>query len=188
MFKLKKLLLLMCIFTVVSISGCNQKTETVEQSIKNAITALKSQDEKNIKKYFAVTQEDIEDNNLYNDEDKELLKKYFKKLECKVISSEISKDSVATAKVEITNFDMTDVMKEFFNIMMNNSNQELDDDEALNYLIECIDKSEKTKSFSIDLNLVKNDNIWKLSLDDSLLDALTGGVMSTVNILDEITQ
>lgn len=187
MFKLKKLLLLMCIFTVVSISGCTQKTETVEQSINKAITALKSQDEKNIKKYFAITEEDIEDNNLYNDEDKELLKKYFKKLECKVISSEISKDSVATAKVEITNFDMTDVMKEFFNVMMNNS-QELDDDEALNYLVECIDKSEKTKSFSLDLNLVKSDNIWKLSLDDSLLDALTGGVMSTVNILDEITQ
>lgn len=188
MSKIKRIVLLaVCTFVIFSIAGCGEKAESVEQSIANAITALKTQNEENIKKYFGG--EDFDSVELYDTERSEQLKKIFQKLECKVVSSTIGEDkSTATAQLEITNFDMSDVMSKYFNDIMNQATSEkfsvegLSEEEAAKkmeeLLLDYISSAETTKSFSVEANLTKKDNVWVLGFNDDLADAFTGGLVS----------
>lgn len=184
---------IVCSIMIVSIVGCGKKGETIEQSVTNAINALKTQNGEQITKYF----NQIEDLDLNESEDDDLIP-VFKKLACKVLSSSENGDT-GTAQVEITNIDMGAIMGEYFskgmsealsNALAAEEDKISDEDmaesmEAL--LLEMIDSSEATKTFTVDISLNKKEDYWQVVIDnnDDLLNALTGGLLNIGKNLEQ---
>lgn len=123
-----------------------------------------------------------------------IYKNLFKNFNYKIVSTTIDeKTENATIKVEITNVDFKNVLKNYekesYEYIVDNlysdskttkSNLNKQCLKILSNAIEDAAKSIETKTKTVDIKLTKNENYsYDLTIDKTLMDALTGGIISS---------
>lgn len=175
----------MVISTLLSACSGNNSGETPEQSLTNALIAIKDLDEEGLKNYYFDSEE------LFSSIGevlgvKDSVKLIFGNLSYNILSSSIS-GKTATVKAEITNTDMAAAFDEFFDRMLALAFSEDADDrtaeeeakEIEQILVDTINESVgQTKTAVLDIKLKKNGDIWVLDESDEFDDAITGGLFS----------
>ena len=119
----------------------------------------------------------------------------FKNFSYKIISSTVDeKTENATIKVEITNVSFKNVLKNYEkesyeyivdNLYSSSKTKKSNlNNQCLKILaneIEDAAKSTKTNTQTVEIKLTKNENYsYDLTIDDTLMDALTGGLISSI--------
>lgn len=183
---------------VLFLAGCGgegvtaKKGETAEQSVKKALDAIKAADTEAASKY-------IDYNKIVNagstktldseDEKKseEMAKMTFKNIQYKILESS-EEEKTAVVKTEITNLDMNNVMTGFISQLFPLAFSGLDEEqlEAKSFEIftNLVSSETKTVTKTVDINLSKGEEGWKIAGDDALADALTGGLVSFSNSMN----
>jgi hypothetical protein len=115
------------------------------------------------------------------------------KLNFKIISSSIEGDT-ATVKTEITNTDLKLILGEYVKqafaaAFANAFSSELSDEEmqkqSEQIFIDLLKKKDnKTITSTVDIKLSKNENSWKIDMNESLQDAVLGGFISAAKDLE----
>jgi hypothetical protein len=130
----------------------------------------------------------------------EKAKLFFSRLSYNIVSSSVEKDT-ATVKTEITNLDMKSIMQEYFaeafNLAMGDAFSEADkqlsqeelDNKMEQMLIDMISKQDnKTVTATVDITLTKSEKGWEINMDKVLQDAITGGLSSILQQMNESDQ
>ncbi|AFS79205.1 putative lipoprotein [Gottschalkia acidurici 9a] len=186
---MKKVSILLCMFfTMFIFASCSGNTETPEQATTNALNAVKSLNKQEAEKYFTYS-DLIKENSSKEDllENEETLKLMLKNLNFKILSSDVKNDS-AVVKAEITSIDMKPILGEYisqaFSTAMSNAfvqdENNSEDDEMEQIFIDLL-KNEDNKLLTsvVDVKLTKVEGVWKLDMDESLKDAIFGGLISS---------
>lgn len=107
------------------------------------------------------------------------------KITVKILSSEKDGDH-ATVKAECTAVDLTEFLKGYMQKSMENALDFTKDDAAKDAALNqyAADKEDvPMKTTTVDIQLVKADQTWKITSTTEYLDALTGGYLSAVKSL-----
>lgn len=122
--------------------------------------------------------------------EKEMLDSCFSKLEWKI--SETKKDGdTAVVTVDITNKDFSNVMQEIFSEMMAQAfasafiGQEMTEEDTMQLMKEKIDEVTATTTNTEEINMVKEDGIWKFSDSDKLANMLLPGFASGLESMQD---
>lgn len=189
-----------CLIFLSLLSACSLGTEKPDKVVSNSLNALKKLDEKEMKKYFTYEElmdfKDIEEEETEDAfTDKEIQKLFFNNFKFKIKSTSI-KDDTATVKTDITNLDMKNIMQLYFaealQLAFGNfftgdkaiSEEELEKQMAEILIKNMTKEDNKMVTTTVDIKLTKKDNKWKIQLDNTLQDAITGGMLTAVNSLD----
>lgn len=147
-------------------------TEGTENSIENELTA------------------DLTDSTENPELEKEMLNSCFSQLEWKI--SETKKDgNTAVVTVDITNKDFSNVMQEIFSEMIAQvfsstfTGQEMTEEDTMQLMKEKIDEVTATTTNTEEINMVKEDGIWKFSDSDALADMLLPGFSSGLEAMQD---
>lgn len=175
-----------------------------EDSINTFFTALKAGDLTTAEQYLVVEgSEGIEDSleneigntldentiSTLNDENyqKELMSACFSNIEWKVNSVNKEKDK-ATVTVELTSKDFSKIVPNFFSELLSRvfatafSGEEMEESEMLTILKDEIVDSSDVTTRTLDIKMVKEDNVWKISTNEKdLLELLLPGLEEGVN-------
>lgn len=190
---MKKLALLL--IALFLLAGCGTKSETPEQAVTNALNAVKNLDEAAAQKYFTYSE-------LFNSKDskkntlnkKENAKFFVENITFKTLSSSVEGDT-ATVKTEITNIDMKSILGEYVGQMMplafgnafaaNKLSDEEMDKKAEQILLDLLKRKDNKKATTtVDIQLTKSENSWKIKMDDSLQNAVLGGLKSAADSMN----
>lgn len=192
---MKKLVsLLLTLLIILSLFGCTFVKP--EEKTEEFLSAIKSGNKDILMGY--ADNEYI--NMLVNSSgDEETLNKIytnlFKNFSYKIISSTVDeKTENATIKVEITNVSFKNVLKNYEkesyeyivdNLYSSSKTKKSNlNNQCLKILaneIEDAAKSTKTNTQTVEIKLTKNENYsYDLTIDDTLMDALTGGLISSI--------
>lgn len=171
-----------------------------EQTIDETFTALK---EGNMDVLMEYTSTEETDNSFTNELtegltsgtentelEKEMLDSCFSQLEWKI--SETKKDgNTAVVTVDITNKDFSNVMQEIFSEMIAQAfsstftGQEMTEEDTMQLMKEKIDEVTATTTNTEEINMVKEDGIWKFSDSDALADMLLPGFSSGLESMQD---
>lgn len=188
------LLIIIMSLSCVACSGSKAdtmaKTETVvkpkidppETVVKNYLNSLQKMDFENAMKYVD-TSGDLSEFNKDSDE-YVYIEKIMNTLSYSIISSSENEDT-STVKATIKNIDMSsvmsDVLTQAFELSFSGVSGE-DLDVKVNEIIKSSVDSNKEKQIEneVDINLKKTETGWIIITDDSLQDAITGGLISYI--------
>jgi len=184
--RLLSLIAIISVFTLV-LSACTS-VEAPDKVVSNAFTALKAYDLQTVAKYLDVekVQNFGESTDSITDDSEELMKVMFSKLDAKVISSEIDKDS-AIVKTEVTMIDMKSVFGKYIAQAFALAFSSLGDSEASveedanKMFFDLINSETATVTNTIDIKLNKVDKEWKIDVNEEFQDAMLGGMLSAIN-------
>ena len=175
-----------------------------EDSINTFFTALKAGDLATAEQYLVVEgSEGIEDSleneigntlnentmSALNDENyqKELITACFSNIEWKINNINKEKDK-ATVTIELTSKDFSKIVPNFFSEMLSKlfatafSGEEMEESEMLTILKDEIVDSSDVTTRTLDIKMVKEDNVWKISTNEKdLLELLLPGLEEGVN-------
>jgi len=131
-------------------------------------------------------------------ESEELLKQFFAKLDYKIVSSNVE-ENIATVKTEITNIDLKNVIGEYVKramaIVFENAfkpegeqlTEEAIQEQGIQILNDILKESQdKTVTNTVDIKLTKNEDGWKITMDETLQSALTGGLTDAIKDMGNI--
>ena len=193
---IKSAISVLIILTMVfSFTGCGE-IKKAETTINNTFTALKTLDFELASDYINVDEIVKSDKDDSLDVDgKVLMKNLFDKLEYEIISSEKIDKNTVVVKTKITAVDMKPVMGEFIGKALQYafanafSNPQPSEEETTKIIeemfIECVSKEDlQMVTNEVDIKVVKVDKKWKIESDDTLYDALLGGLSKAA---DEIS-
>ena len=195
---MQKILSLVCVFIMaVTLVSCG--IESPERAVENALNAIKNLDTETMEKYFGEEElfegdgEDATDDILEAEEVEKLL---VEKLSFKILSSEKDGDN-ATVKVEITNIDMQSVfaryMEELFSMAMeevfleleSDDYEEIEEEEVLQIFMDILsDEENKMTTSKVELKLSKTGGSWETAADEALIDAIYGGIFTTISNME----
>lgn len=184
---MKKILIsVLIIILALGVTGCGG--ESPEQAVKNTLDAIKAGDVEKASKYVDYDKLQITDKSALNAEDKEkseeMAKMIFKNIKYKVLES--SEDgNTATVKAEITNLDMGNVMTDFVSQLLplafSGLSKEQMNEKSEEVFVSLISKESKTVTKTVELNLSKKDDNWKIESSDEFSDAVLGGLITYSN-------
>lgn len=204
--RIKKLaiILLVALLSLTVLTSCSLGVEKPEKVVSNALDALKKQDQEKMEEYFTYEElmnfsdeekkEIEESDDSFNSE--QIKKLIFAKLEYKILST-TEKGDKATVEAEITNIDMKAVMQQYFSevldISMSNalagdsaiSDEEIDEKLEQIFIEKMTKNDQATKTTTVEIQLVKKDNKWKIQLDEKIQDAITGGMLTAFQDTEE---
>ena len=186
------ILWLFCIFLLI---GCDQ-SKKAETTVNNMLTAFKNLDFEEVKKY--VNLEDITSSSQIDSTENSLLvmEAISGNLSYEIVSSQEIDSSNVTVKTKITVIDIKSVLRDFFGKALEYSlanafispqpTEEEIDKKMEELLVECVSKPDlATVTNEIDINVVKNENNeWKITSDETLINALFGGLLDTAKELE----
>lgn len=195
---LKKLICtLLALVLVISVVGCSRKSSP-ESSVSGYLDAFIDGKPEEGKKFLKDTinlsdeGESIESIQNTDPEFDKAMKKAYGKITYKILDSTVNGDT-AQVKTEITAPDLKSILMEiiqesislaFINAFSENADDNMD--ELMNTML--IDKLNSEDipmvTKTININLVKEDDLWLIVMDDNLLDALTGNMSALTNIFD----
>lgn len=169
------------------------KLETPEEAVSNALNAVKNLDSKTINKYFGV--DSVMSNNSDITQGEENAKLIVEKLQFEILSSEVNGD-IATVKTQLTNIDMPAVLAEFLQQGMSFafenafSGNPLSDEElekkTEQMFIDILSKDgNATTTTTVDIDLSKTGDNWKINLDEQLQNAILGGLLEVAKNMNE---
>ncbi|HLR20494.1 MAG TPA: DUF5105 domain-containing protein [Tissierellaceae bacterium] len=191
-------LFLILVLSLSILASCTDETddrETPEEAVENALTAIKELDIETAEKYFDYDDliEEYEDEDMEIDilESEEDIKPVFANLEFEILSSEVGEDT-AIVETEITNINMETIMDEYieqsFSLAMENIFEEDEnlEEEIKEIFIELIERNDnELVTSTVDINLRRIEDSWEIDMDDELADAITGGLISIVDSLED---
>lgn len=173
------------------------KKGTPEFALESGLNAFRDADAKGIAKYFNDQDDDVanktglasgiakalEKEDTMSEEDRETVLMMTKNLTYKIGKSVVN-GKTAVISTDITNIDMSEVFTDVIAAALSQSlvNPNLSEKELeeamLKKFAEIIDGLENKKvTKTVDVNLVKVGDDWKINVDASLLDALLGGLV-----------
>ncbi|MCJ7855642.1 DUF5105 domain-containing protein [Lachnospiraceae bacterium NSJ-143] len=176
------ILFLISVLMILSSAGCGSaKSASPESVVKSYFEALKQSDFETASKY--IDDEAAEFSNNENDEQtKEIVAKLIENLDYTISSSEKDGDT-ATVKATIKNISFSDVMTDFVGEAMTLAFSGLSEDEMdskfMEILSSCFDKNkDNIVENDVDIKLEKTENGWIIISDNSLTNAILGGMLS----------
>lgn len=122
--------------------------------------------------------------------EKEMLDSCFSQLEWKIAETKKDGDT-AVVTVDITNKDFSNVMQEIFSEMMAQAfasaftGQEMTEEDTMQLMKEKIDEVTATTTNTEEINMVKEDGIWKFSNSDELANMLLPGFASGLESMQD---
>lgn len=122
--------------------------------------------------------------------EKEMLDSCFSQLEWKIAETKKDGDT-AVVTVDITNKDFSNVMQEIFSEMMAQAfasaftGQEMTEEDTMQLMKEKIDEVTATTTNTEEINMVKEDGIWKFSNSDELANMLLPGFASGIESMQD---
>ncbi len=197
---MKKLMcMVLAIALMVPLAGCSRAS--AESVVENAIQAFQSADVDAIRQSWGNTDlassEDSAEDDVYT---QQLLEPIASGLTYQITdSTEDAKAGTATVTVEFTSIDMSAVFSEWMGELVSRAlgyaflpaDQQLSEEELSELSIEIFcDVAENhtddkvTNTVDIPLSLVENE--WKIDTSDEVMDAMTGGMITTFTSLDDI--
>lgn len=196
--KRASIILVLLFSLTIALVGCGQDSgETPEQAVTNALTAVQNLDQDTAEKYFRY--EDLITSDSESEEfmeDEETVKLMFDKLDFKIVSSSIE-DDTAIVETEITNIDLTTIIIEYIQQAMTvafeyafagddaPSDAEMEEQMEILFIEMLQDEDSKTVTTTVDIHLTKNADSWKLTIDETLQDALFGGLISGIQEVED---
>ena len=197
---MKKLMcMVLAIALMVPLAGCSRAS--AESVVENAIQAFQSADVDAIRQSWGNTDlassEDSAEDDVYT---QQLLELIASGLTYQITdSTEDAKAGTATVTVEFTSIDMSAVFSEWMGELVSRAlgyaflpaDQQPSEEELSELSIEIFcDVAENhtddkvTNTVDIPLSLVENE--WKIDTSDEVMDAMTGGMITTFTSLDDI--
>ncbi len=163
--------------------------EQPAEAFTNAMNAIKALDQDTVDRYFSYDELMNSDESTSTTITDENIASFFAKLDYNIVSSAINGDT-ATVTAEITNTDFAVVLDAYLNAVMKLAieqsllpvEEKLSDEEAelaiQQLLFDAIANEDQTTTVTIEVNLVKNNNSWTITMDDEFADAILGGFIS----------
>lgn len=161
-----------------------------EKTIEETFTALKEGNMDILDKYTVTGENDtslgnelapeLTENVENSDLENELMNSCFAQLEWQIRETKKDGDT-AIVTVEITNKDFSNVMQEIFSEMIAQAfssaftGQEMTEEDTMKLMKEKIDEVTATTTNTEEINMVKEDGIWKFSDSDELANMLLPG-------------
>lgn len=178
------LLVFLIIFLIFGLVGCSSG-ESPEQAVKNALDALKVADIEKASKYInydELTDETQSEDKAATVDSEEMLKLILKNLSYNVKSSSINGNS-ATVNAEIINTDMSKIIADFihqaFAFIFSGLTEEQLDKKYLEIFTDLMNRNDnKTVTNTVEIQLSKTEDSWKINVSDELADAIFGGLHS----------
>lgn len=192
--KIGLFLIIICI--IFSVTACKSTTKSKDESpdaaVSHLITAIKNVDTPTITKYLGTDKVfDSTTDSLGAADDKTNL--ILSKLSCNIITSSIN-ENTATVETEITSLDMKEIFSTYMSqaLAISMSNAFKDESERLSEsevqkqtddIFNNLMKDEKAKltTQQITIQLTKNGDSWKITNDETFQDAISGGLISSIN-------
>lgn len=182
----KMIALLAVLIFAAGMMACG-KSNTPEDAVKNYFKAIGKGDFKSASQYAELS---LDDND--KAEDDVFTKNYFKKISCKVESSEVDGET-ATVKAEVSAPDMGDamttIMQEYMPKMLNASLSGENTDKIEKDMQKAIEEifSDESKikivKTKVDIKLIKKDDSWVISEDNlDLGNALMGNIAESLQL------
>lgn len=169
--------------TIMIFTSCGPKIDDPETVVNKALTAIKTLDYETASTYFnsddfQVDETTSEDQGL-NDE---TISKLFESIQYEIVSSEVS-DTTATVNATIKAINMSAVISDYVSEAMLYIFSDLTEEELNTkyneILLNSMNKNaENLIEKNVDISLTKSDTGWLIDVNDSLLDAITGGTYS----------
>lgn len=180
----KVLVMILTLAFLAALCGCNEVRDA-ENALNSAITALQEGDYTKASGY--VNGNEFLENNemLKNAENTEnVAKALFSKLICKINSSEKIDNSNVKINADVTNVNTENAFKNtitqaFSLALSGNVSQDEMESKILEIFTQNLSGEDvETVTSTIDINMVKTDDGWKVDADEKLQDAITGGLVS----------
>lgn len=199
----KYLAVILALILCLSLAGCGSKRASAESVVENGIKAFQSADQEAIQQYWGdtdftdiPTEESSSEDDVYG---QELLEKLASNLTYQITeSSEDESTGSATVTVEFTNIDMGvivpewigDIFTQAFGYAFLPEDQQPSEEElntmymdSLNSAIDNHADDFVTNTVDITLSLV--DDEWKINATDDVIDAMVGGMMTSLSSLGD---
>lgn len=186
----KFLAFLTTLVMVFAFAGCSGG-ESPETAVSNYLKAFQTMDLETIEKYTADAENttDATEDAISDLETDEMGAAFVENLTFEILSSTQEEDT-ATVKVSITNVDMTNAMGKAISEMIplafaGLSEEELEQKSTEAMISAIANNKDTTLTKEVDVSLVKGENNWQVVPDDALADAITGGLVSFANSMNE---
>lgn len=188
---LKKLaVMIVSLAFFASLCGCNE-VKDAESALNSAITALQAGDYEKASGYInggEVLDSNGMLNNLENGE--ELVKALFARLSCKINSSEKIDNDNVKINADITAINTSNAfnntVSQIFSLAFSGKNmsEEEMDSKMIEIFTENLSSEDaETVTNTVDINMIKTDEGWKVDANEEVQDAITGGLVSAAENL-----
>ncbi len=199
---MKKLIaVFLSIFMILGAAGCGINKKSPEEVVTITLDALKEGDYLKASKYIdleeamdAAGEVEIEELQGLNSQDmkeeiEEMATQLFKRLKYNILSVKEDEAS-AVVQAEITNIDMSEVLGEVFIQMFALAFSGVDEEEmnkkALEAFTDSISQEERSLvSNTVYIELIKEEGEWEINVTDTLLDGVFGGIITTIDKMQE---
>lgn len=195
---MKKIIaLLLSLTMILSLTACTDKNESAKAAVDKALVAIVQLDVITLSKYIDIDK--LQEQQVLTDLDldiadisKEELNKaklILKNFDYEILDSNEQVDS-ALVKVKLTNQDMRKLFLQYiqyaFEIVLSESDDEIIDQKLDAKFVELLDADDaELVSSVIELSLNKAEGQWKIDINESVLDAILGGLVSIAKSFDQ---
>lgn len=190
----KALAVLLVLCLCLSLTACG--AEKPERAVENLLEAIKIYDQATIAKYLTA-EELVGGTDEVDMDDEEVFKRMFKKLSYEIKGSSTEGDT-ATVDVELTAIDMKEIfgtyVDQVFALTLENAfkpeGEALSEEElkakSKQVLIDLVGADDaKMVTTTVEFQLEKNEKSWKVKNNEDVADAVTGGMISTIELLKD---
>ncbi len=183
----KILLLLTSVMMVLGMAACGgggggeeQSTNTPEAAVAGYLDAFKAVDQAKLNEY--ITKDDV----MYSEDTESVTEAQvvFGNFTYEIKSVNTDTEGVAIVTTDITNIDMTAVMQSMMAAAMTESGdvEAMDEEKSMEMLKQAIEDNKENKiTKTVDIEVTKVDDQWKVKSTDELLTVLSGGISQLFN-------
>ena len=158
------------IFLFIFVVGCGNMMDTPTKKVETLLSKYQTQDKEIIEQLDTVVDEAGNLNDNQKDKYRDLMKKQYQNLSYKIKSESLDGDK-ATVVVEIQVFDYGKAIAESESYLASNKDEflsgideeEIDDEKYLDYKIKKMADTNDKVTYTINFNLTKVDDEWKLN-------------------------
>lgn len=184
------LIISMVASSLLMLTGCSAEKSPV-QVLDETLQYWKNKDEKSFKKSFknkkvamySLIETSADDNKDLIEISKKLEEKIYSGLKYKILSDSQNDASHATVDVQISTIDTNSFLNEFIKKIMNfyyeskSTNSSLKEEQFYEEINEDFEKIITARNFTVTVKFQKRNKEWKITNNETLLNALTGGYL-----------
>lgn len=184
------LIISMVASSLLMLTGCSAEKSPV-QVLDETLQYWKNKDEKSFKKSFknkkvamySLIETSADDNKDLIEISKKLEEKIYSGLKYKILSDSQNDASHATVDVQISTIDTNSFLNEFIKKIMNfyyeskSTNSSLKEEQFYEEINEDFEKIITARNFTVTVKFQKINQEWKITNNETLINALTGGYL-----------
>ncbi len=187
--------LLCCAVLVLTLAGCasekpEDEAKKAEEAVTGLITAVQKVNVEEAKKYAVL---DAETEAGLDDEQTTLFGALFGKLQYKILSTEAAGDDAYLVKTEITAINIKPLLSSYIEeslkaALSEGFNTNKSEEEIIQIaeqkFTEILNRDNlETITNTVDIRVIKDNNVWKVQADEILANALSGGMVDAAKDL-----